>query len=63
MRFCESRNCCACSSIFDQNWQNYVGYILDTILSGSELYTAGKYQDATDYYAHRFAAVRFGCQS
>lgn len=37
----------------DQTWQNFVGYIKDTIRVGSELYTAGKYQEATDYYARR----------
>ena len=37
----------------DQTWQNFVGYIKETIRVGSELYTAGKYQEATDYYARR----------
>jgi uncharacterized surface protein with fasciclin (FAS1) repeats len=37
----------------DQTWQNFVGYVKDTIRGGSELYTAGKYQEATDYYARR----------
>ena len=37
----------------DQTWQNFVGYIKETIRVGSELYTAGKYQEAPDYYARR----------
>jgi transforming growth factor-beta-induced protein len=46
----------------DQTWQNYAGYIKDTIRGGSDLYNAGKYQDATDYYARRGyeLKVRFG---
>jgi hypothetical protein len=37
----------------DQTWQNFVGYVKDTIRGGSELYTAGKYTQASDYYARR----------
>ncbi|MEI7852815.1 MAG: fasciclin domain-containing protein [Planctomycetota bacterium] len=37
----------------DQTWQSFVGYVKDTIRSGNELYTAGKYSQASDYYARR----------
>lgn len=37
----------------DQTWQNYVGFVKETIRGGSELYTARNYQEATDYYARR----------
>jgi hypothetical protein len=37
----------------DQTWQSFVGYVKDTIRSGNELYTAGKYSEASDYYARR----------
>jgi hypothetical protein len=46
----------------DQTWHNLVGSIRDTIRGGSQLYSTGKYQDATDYYARRSSElkVRFG---
>ncbi len=37
----------------DQTWMNFRKFITQTIDQGSALYSAGKFQDATEYYARR----------
>jgi uncharacterized surface protein with fasciclin (FAS1) repeats len=37
----------------DQTWKQFHTYVTDSLAKGSEMYTAGNYQAATDYYARR----------
>ncbi|MEM9702234.1 MAG: fasciclin domain-containing protein [Planctomycetota bacterium] len=37
----------------DQRWSTYRRFVLETLDRGSELYGAGEFEEATDYYARR----------